>query len=92
MIVDEESVEELFTTTDLEGLIAGGAPADEYEPEMEQLIEALAQIPTGQATQSKIVAILTGIWRADFSATEEHLASLKTGFESFADTLLEHYE
>ncbi|SFS14585.1 hypothetical protein SAMN05421771_2562 [Granulicella pectinivorans] len=92
MIVDEESVEELFTTHDLEGLIAEGAPADEYEPEMEQLIEALAQIPTGEASQSKIVAILTDIWRKDFSATEDHLEALRPGFEALADTLLEHYD
>jgi hypothetical protein len=92
MIVDEESIEELFTTTDLEGLIADGAPADEYEPEMEQLIEALAQIPTGEASQSKIVDILTGIWRTDFSASEDRLEALRPGFESLANTLLEHYE
>ena len=92
MIVDEESMEELFTTTDLEGLIAGGAPADEYEPEMEQLIEALARIPAGEASQSKIVAILSDIWRNDFSATEERLDTLRPGFEGLANTLLEHYE
>jgi hypothetical protein len=92
MTVDEESVEELFTTHDLEGLIAGGAPADEYEPEMEQLIASLAQIPTGQASQSKIVDLLNTIWRTDFSATEDRLEALRPGFESLANTLLEHYE
>ena len=91
MTVDQESVEELFTTHDIEGLIAAGAPADEYEPEMEQLIEALAAIPTGQATQSRIIAILDEIWRKDFSATEERLAHLRPAFESLANTLLEHY-
>jgi len=92
MIVDEESVEELFTTHDLEGLIADGAPADEYEPEMEQLIAALAQIPTGESSQSKIVAILANIWRTDFSSTEDRLKALRPGFESLANTLLEHYK
>jgi hypothetical protein len=92
MTVDQESIEELFTTTDLEGLIAAGAPADEYEPEIEQLIEALARIPTGEASQSKIVDLLNEIWRKDFAATEDRLESLRPGFESLANTLLEHYD
>lgn len=92
MIVDAESGEELFTTHDLEGFIAGGAPADEYEPEMKQLIEALALIPPGEASQSKIIALLNDIWRKDFSATEDRLEALRPGFESLANTLLEHYE
>ena len=92
MTVDEESVEELFTTHDIEGLIAAGAPADEYEPEMEQLIAALAEIPAGQASQSRIIDILNEIWRKDFTATEDRLGHLRPAFASLANTLLEHYE
>jgi hypothetical protein len=92
MTVDEESMEELFATHDVEGLIAAGAPKDEYEPEMEELIDALAEIPVGMASKSKIVEILEGIWRNDFGATESHLELCRPKFESMADQLLEHYD
>ena len=92
MTPDDESLQELFTTIDPEGLIAGGAPADEYEPEMEQLTTALAEIPTGLASKSQIIDILSNIWRSDFQATEAHLDRCRSAFEQIADKLLEHYD
>ena len=91
MTIDQESLQELFTTHDPEGLIAAGAPADEYEPEMEQLTAALAAIPPGHTTKAVILGHLTAIWREDFSATEAHLARCQPAFEAIADTLLQHY-
>ncbi|RXH56371.1 hypothetical protein [Granulicella sibirica] len=52
----------------------------------------MAEIPTGSASQSKIVDILNEIWRKDFSATEDRLDHLRPAFETLANTLLEHYE
>ena len=92
MIIDDESLQELFTTTDPEGLIAAGAPADEYEPEMEQLTATLAVIPSGETSRTKILDTLDDIWRRDFAATEERLAHCRPAFESIADQLLEHYD
>jgi hypothetical protein len=92
MTPDQESIHELFQTTDPEGLIAAGAPADEYDPEIDQLLEALAQIPPGQTSRSHILDLLADIWRKDFSATEDHLTHIQPLFESIADQLLEHFD
>ena len=41
---DLASIQELVAGADVEGLIAGGAPGDEYEPEGEKIFEAIAGI------------------------------------------------
>ncbi len=91
MTIDRESLQELFATHDPEGLLAAGAPADEYDPEMEQLTAALAALPPGDTTHALILNHLNAIWHKDFAATDAHLARCRPAFDSIAAKLLEHY-
>jgi hypothetical protein len=92
MTVDWESLDELLRVQDVEGLIAAGAPGDEYEPEIEELLARLEEIPPGTASQVKIVSIFEDVWRQKFSATEQMLDQRRPHFVEIADKLLEHYE
>ena len=91
MNVDFESLDELFRLSDLEGLIAAGAPQDEYQPEVELIALALDEIPTGEASKEQIVQIFSDVWKKMFSTSEPGLAARKQGFEEIAEKLLTYF-
>jgi hypothetical protein len=82
---------ELLRTYDLEGLISSGAPDDEYEPEVEHIMEELEKIPSGQATKDMIVAIFEDVWKRMFGATESRLQRIRPEFSEIADKLLTYF-
>ena len=71
---DLESIQELVRDADVEGLIAGGAPGDEYEPEGEAMFRAIAHLATVEITSSRLLALLESIWGDSFSANDAELA------------------
>ncbi len=70
---DLASVQELVGAADVEGLIAGGAPADEYEPEGEAIFWAIGGWTTSELTAGKLLPVLEGIWRESFVADEDEV-------------------
>ena len=92
MTVDWESLDELLRLQDIEGLIASGAPDDEYEPEIDDLLDRLEEIPAGMASQVAIVSIFEDVWRQKFSSTEQMLDQRRPHFVEIADKLLQYYE
>lgn len=70
---DRHSIEELVATADVEGFIANGAPADEYETEAEQIFEQLQSWPTADLKTEKILPILEEVWAQNFSLDEPGL-------------------
>ena len=71
---DIESIQELVAAADVEGFLAEGAPADEYETEAELLFNALENFPTAELLAPRILAILEPIWQKSFSLDEPALA------------------
>ena len=71
---DLESIQMLVREADIEGHIADGAPADEYEPEEENLFTAIGQFSTGDLVATKLLPILDEIWRKSFSLDDAALA------------------
>lgn len=63
---DRASIDELVATADVEGFIADGAPADEYESEAEQLFAAIEHFPTVDLVPERLLPILERIWRESF--------------------------
>ncbi len=91
MEIDFFSVNELITEQDVEGFIADGAPADEYESEVELALHGLQALPKAEATKDRIVELLEGIWRKNFSLSDADLQSRQPAFEAIADRILHFF-
>ena len=63
---DLDSLQELVRAADPEGLIAAGAPGDEYEPEGELLHRGLQPLSSAELTQDRILPILSPLWETSF--------------------------
>jgi len=84
---DIDSIQELVATADVEGFIAEGSPADEYETEAELLFNAVENFPTADILAPKILAILDDIWSKSFSLDPTALAKRKPALESLAQQI-----
>jgi hypothetical protein len=91
MTIDLESVNDLITEQDVEGFIADGAPADEYEGEVEEVFAAWLALPAEEATKERLLAILEQTWRKSFSLSEAELEQRRPGFERIVDRTLHHF-
>jgi hypothetical protein len=91
MKVDFESIDELFRIQDIEGLISGGAPDDEYEPEVERIFTALEALPREQATLPALVGLFEGVWKQMFGATDEKIARRRPHFEEIAEKVIQYF-
>jgi hypothetical protein len=91
MNIDLDSVNDLVTEQDVEGFIADGAPADEYEGEIEEVFAALQALPPVEATQEKIVAVLRQTWRKNFSQSDAELDERGPGLKKIAESILHFF-
>jgi hypothetical protein len=84
---DLDSIQELMREADPEGHIADGAPADEYEPEEEQLFAAIGHFPTTNLIATNILPILEAIWRDSFSLDDAALAQRRPALLALAEQI-----
>ncbi len=70
---DLPSIQELVRTADPEGLIADGAPADEYDPEESALLDALHALQPAEILAANILPPLERIWQKNFSLSDAAL-------------------
>ncbi len=71
---DLPSLQELVRTADPEGLIADGAPQDEYEPEESELLAAVQHLSTAELITANLLPPLEQIWQRAFHLSPENLA------------------
>jgi hypothetical protein len=81
---DLDSIRELMREADPEGHIAGGAPADEYEPEEEEFFTAIEGFSTSELVAVKLLPILEGIWRNAFTLDTAALDERRLALRSLA--------
>ncbi|QMV17762.1 hypothetical protein GOB94_02900 [Granulicella sp. 5B5] len=81
---DLESIQQLVREADIEGHLAEGAPADEYEPEEEDLYAAISTWPTAQLTASSLQPIIEEIWRKSFNLNDSGIATRSTSIAALA--------
>ena len=81
---DNDSIQELVATADVEGFIAGGAPADEYETEAEQLLMALETWSTAELIAPRLLPVLEEIWAGAFSLDDAALERRRPKLEALA--------
>jgi hypothetical protein len=71
---DLESIQELVRAADPEGHLAEGAPADEYEPEEQEILAAIGHLSTSELTAANLQPILEAIWSKSFNLNDSTLA------------------
>lgn len=72
---DLHSIQELVATADVDGFIAEGAPADEYETEAEQVFAQIRSFTTDQLTSTNILPLLESTWKLSFQLSDADLAA-----------------
>ena len=72
---DLHSIQELVATADVDGFIAGGGPADEYETEAEALFAQIKSFATADLLAPRLLPILEVIWGSSFDLSPADLAA-----------------
>ncbi len=70
---DLASIQELVATADVEGFIADGAPADEYETEADQIFQTIGSWPTADLTAERLLPVLERAWTQAFTLDDKGL-------------------
>ena len=84
---DRASIDELVAAADVEGFLAEGAPADEYESEAEQLFAAIQHFPTAELVPETLLPILKKIWRESFALDDAALAGREPALRGLAEQI-----
>lgn len=74
MKITSSQIDAIFQETDIEGLIAQGAPYDEYSSEAEFVASSLGALPQDSFSEEAIVAIISSIWAQTFNLAENELS------------------
>jgi len=82
--LDMESVQDLVRAADIEGFIADGDPADEYDPEERQLFSAMAAWPSTTFIKANVLPVIVDIWRKSFSLDDADLSERLNAMDSLA--------
>ena len=91
MNIDYAAIDELFRLHDIDGLIASGAPEDEYEPEVDRIFLALEALPREQATVPALVNIFEGVWKQMFGETGASIVRRRPDFEEIAQKVIQFF-
>ncbi|WP_263384190.1 hypothetical protein [Granulicella arctica] len=81
---DLESIKELVRDADVEGFIADGSPADEYDTEAEELHEGIAHLVSEEITVGRLMPLIEAIWRKNLVDDDAELAERRPGLEGIA--------
>jgi hypothetical protein len=84
---DLASLKELVCDADVEGFIADGAPADEYDHEAEALYAAITHLATSDITVINILPSLQAIWRKNFIDDDAELALRRPALQKLAEQI-----
>lgn len=84
--MNSTALKQLLREADIEGLIADGAPADEYDSEADIVMSALTQ-STGR-TVSDVVSLLAAAWTRSFALDEAALQLRLPQLQNVAARLL----
>ena len=81
---DLASIQELVAAEDVDGFIAEGAPADEYESEAEDLFERIRAFSTDELVSARLTPLLEQIWQSSFKLSDEDLAAKRPRLQALA--------
>jgi hypothetical protein len=81
---DLDSIKELVQTADVEGFLADGAPADEYDTEAELFFDFLEDLEQEQLVAADLVPVLDAVWRKSFTLDDAALAERRPALLALA--------
>lgn len=85
MKIRESVVDEVLRSEDIETLFQHGAPENEYTPEVQRIMGALAQLDERDTTEERLVTIIRGVWNQMFGPfSEEELEMRMPAFRQAA--------
>ncbi len=93
MIALLSRVRDVLERADIEGLIAIGAPKDEYDSEAEMISHQIADFESsakGRITEESVVTILRSVWQETFELDDQALAKRRRAFNSAARAIVGH--
>ena len=73
---------------DVEGLIASGAPSDEYSLEAEKIASALTALDGNRLNAATVVAVISFVWAKAFNRSPEEIKERIPAFQVIAQKLL----
>lgn len=88
MKITAQTIASLLRQADIEGYIALGAPADEYDSEAEALALVFAELKDDEVTVENIAAIITEAWIQSFNLGETDIGMRKSEIQNFAETVV----
>lgn len=88
MMTIADEIQRIFRVADVEGLIADGAPDDEYDSEAVEVAEALAALKKEDLTEKNISAIISLVWARSFNRGEEEIEMRLPAFREIARKIL----
>lgn len=71
---DLDSIQELVATADVDGFIAEGSAADEYETEADALFARIRHLATADLVTGTLLPLLEQVWQEGFELSGEELA------------------
>jgi hypothetical protein len=88
MAIKPEKIAAILRNEDIEGLIALGAPADEYDSEAEKIAKTIAGWPAGELTQANISALIALLWAKSFNRTAQEIEQRMPAFMHISKNIL----
>ncbi len=72
---DLHSIQELVATADVDGFIADGAHADEYESEATSVFQAVGHLSTDDLVMPTLLPLVEDVWQQSFKLSDADLAA-----------------
>ena len=88
MAISISQISSALRAEDIEGLIALGAPGDEYAREAQEISNALMSLNSVRQTADAIVAIVALVWAKSFNRSSEEINERMPAFRRIAQRLI----
>ena len=84
-----EKIEVALRKADIEGVLKGGAPQDEYDAEAAEIAEALAGIRGADLSEDRVLQIVCDIWTKSFGHEFHETEKIKPVFQKLVRDILD---
>ncbi len=88
MKISIQKIEAALAAEDIEDLISGGAPTDEYASEAKLIARAVEEMKGDLLTEQNLVAVLSLIWKKSFGRTDKEIEERLPSFRHISQNLL----
>lgn len=87
-MITVEKIAQALHAADIEGLLADGAPDDEYDSEAADIAAAVEQLSPSELTVENLAAVIKSIWDKSFGHDENESEEVREIFINLSRNLL----